>query len=54
VLSGSEPAGYGEMRIADAGVLAPLLALMIVVGVSPAFFPAAVEATVKAMPVLLR
>ena len=49
-----QPAGFGEMRVADAGVLAPLLALMIVIGVSPAFFPAAVEATVKALPVLLR
>jgi len=49
-----QPAGFGEMRVADAGVLAPLLALMIVIGISPAFFPAAVEATVKALPVLLR
>ena len=49
-----QPAGFIEMRVADVGVLAPLLALMIVIGVSPAFFPAAVEATVKALPVLLR
>ena len=49
-----QPAAFLEMRIADVGVLAPLLALMIVIGVSPAFFPAAVEATVKALPVLLR
>jgi hypothetical protein len=35
-------------------VLAPLLALMVLIGVTPAFFPAAVDATVKALPVLLR
>jgi hypothetical protein len=27
---------------------------MVLIGVSPAFFPAAVEATVKALPVLVR
>jgi hypothetical protein len=42
------------MRWVDAGVLAPLLALMIGIGVSPAFFAAAVEATVKALPVITR
>ena len=47
-------AGFGELRPADVGVLAPLLALMVLIGVSPAFFPAAVDATVKALPVLLR
>ena len=31
-----------------------LLALMVLIGVTPAFFPAAVDATVKALPVLLR
>lgn len=49
-----EPTGFGEMRATDVGVLAPLLALMVLIGVSPAFFPAAVEATVKALPVLTR
>ncbi|MEO6797350.1 MAG: NADH-quinone oxidoreductase subunit M [Candidatus Dormibacter sp.] len=49
-----EPAGFGELRRSDVGALAPLLALMVVIGVSPAFFPAAVEATVKALPVLTR
>jgi len=38
----------------DVGVLAPLLALMVVIGISPAFFPAAVDVTVKALPVILR
>jgi len=36
------------------GALAPLLALMVLIGITPAFFPAAVEATVKALPVLVR
>jgi NADH-quinone oxidoreductase subunit M len=49
-----QPAAFGELRRIDTGVLAPLIALMVVIGVSPAFFPAAVEATVKALPVLLR
>ncbi len=48
------PAGFGELRRSEIGVLAPLLALMVVIGVTPAFFPAAVEATVKALPVLTR
>jgi NADH-quinone oxidoreductase subunit M len=47
------PATFGELRLADTAALAPLLALMVVIGVTPAFFPAAVEATVKALPVLL-
>jgi NADH:ubiquinone oxidoreductase subunit 4 (subunit M) len=42
------------MRWSDAGVLAPLLALILVIGISPAFFPAAVDATVKALPVITR
>jgi len=49
-----QPASFADLRPADAGVLAPLLALMVLIGVSPAFFPAAVEATVKALPVILR
>jgi NADH-quinone oxidoreductase subunit M len=49
-----QPPTFTEMRRGDVGVLAPLLALMLVIGVSPAFFPAAVEATVKALPVLTR
>ena len=49
-----QPASFAELRPGDVGVLAPLLALMVVIGISPAFFPAAVDATVKALPVLLR
>ena len=49
-----KPPGFGELRWVDTGVLFPLLALMVVIGVSPNFFPAAVDATVKALPVLLR
>jgi len=49
-----EPPTFGEMRAGDVGILAPLLALMVVIGVSPAFFPAAVEATVRALPVITR
>jgi NADH-quinone oxidoreductase subunit M len=49
-----KPAGFGELRLVDTGVLFPLLALMVLIGVSPNFFPTAVEATVKALPVLLR
>ena len=49
-----EPTGFGEIRRSDVGALAPLLALMVVIGVTPAFFPAAIEATVKALPVLTR
>ena len=48
------PAAFTDLRLADTGVLLPLLALMVVIGVSPNFFPAAVDATVKALPVLLR
>jgi NADH-quinone oxidoreductase subunit M len=48
------PTAFGDLRLADTGVLLPLLALMVLIGVSPAFFPAAVEATVKALPVLVR
>src|SRR6202030_525059 len=49
-----QPAGFGELRLADVGVLTPLLALMVLIAVSPGFSPAAVDATVKALPVLLR
>jgi len=49
-----QPAAFPELRILDAGVLAPLLALMVAIGISPGFFPAAVDATVKALPVILR
>ena len=49
-----EPATFGEVRPMDGGVLAPLLALMVVIGITPGFFPAAVEATVKALPVIVR
>src|SRR5438067_6061903 len=49
-----QPASFPELRILDVGVLAPLLALMLAIGISPGFFPAAVEATVKALPVILR
>lgn len=50
----AQPASFPELRLVDVGVLAPLLALMLVIGVSPAFFPAVVDATVKALPVILR
>jgi NADH-quinone oxidoreductase subunit M len=49
-----QPASFPELRAVDVGVLAPLLALMLLIGISPAFFPAAVDATVKALPVILR
>jgi NADH-quinone oxidoreductase subunit M len=49
-----QPPALADLRSRDVGVLAPLLALMIVIGVSPAFFPAAIEATVKALPVIAR
>jgi NADH-quinone oxidoreductase subunit M len=49
-----QPPAFGEVRAVDAGVLAPLLALMVLIGISPGFFPAAVEATVKALPVIVR
>ena len=49
-----EPPAFSEVRPVDGGVLAPLLALMVVIGVTPGFFPAAVEATVKALPVIVR
>jgi len=49
-----QPPTFVEMRAGDVGILAPLLALMLVIGVSPAFFPAAVEATVRALPVITR
>jgi NADH-quinone oxidoreductase subunit M len=49
-----QPAAFGEIRPVDSGVLAPLLALMVLIGVTPGFFPAAVEATVRALPVIVR
>jgi len=49
-----QPPAFTEMRAGDVGILAPLLALMLVIGISPAFFPAAVEATVRALPVITR
>lgn len=49
-----EPVGFGELRAVDTGALLPLLALMVLIGIAPAFFPAAIEASVKALPVLLR
>jgi NADH-quinone oxidoreductase subunit M len=49
-----QPGRFSDMRWADAGVLAPLLALIVGIGISPAFFPAAVDATVKALPVITR
>ena len=49
-----EPAAFGEVRPVDGGVLAPLLAIMVLIGITPGFFPAAVEATVKALPVIAR
>jgi NADH-quinone oxidoreductase subunit M len=49
-----QPPTFTEMRAGDVGILAPLLALMLVIGISPAFFPAAVEATVRALPVITR
>jgi len=44
-----QPAGFPELRRVDVAVLSPLLALMVLLGVSPAFFPAAVQATVQAV-----
>jgi NADH-quinone oxidoreductase subunit M len=49
-----EPAAFTEVRRFDTGVLVPLLAVMLVIGISPNFFPAAVEATVRALPVITR
>jgi NADH-quinone oxidoreductase subunit M len=49
-----QPPSFPDLRLADVGALAPLLALMVAIGISPAFFPAAVDATVKALPVILR
>jgi NADH-quinone oxidoreductase subunit M len=49
-----QPASFAELRAVDVGVLTPLLALIVLIGVTPGFFPAAVDATVKALPVLLR
>jgi NADH-quinone oxidoreductase subunit M len=43
------PETFTDVRRLDVGALAPLLALMIVIGVTPGFFPAAVQATVQAV-----
>jgi len=43
------PPVFAELRWPDVGALAPLLSLMLVIGVAPAFFPAAVDATVRAV-----
>jgi NADH-quinone oxidoreductase subunit M len=48
------PSTFREIGRFDVGVLSPLLALMVVLGVTPAFFSLAVEATVKALPVIAR
>jgi NADH-quinone oxidoreductase subunit M len=48
------PLPFADLHLGDVGVLAPLLALMVGIGISPGFFPAAVDATVKALPVILR
>ncbi len=45
------PAAFAEMRAGDARVLAPLISLMVLLGISPAFFAAAIDATVRALPV---
>jgi len=44
-----QPAGVPEVHRQDVAVLVPLLSLMVILGVTPAFFPAAVETTVKAV-----
>ena len=44
-----QPTTFAEARRTEVVVLAPLLALIVVLGVSPAFFPAAVQATVQAV-----
>jgi len=44
-----QPATFAELGQTDVAVLAPLLALMVLLGVAPAFFPAAVQATVLAV-----
>jgi NADH-quinone oxidoreductase subunit M len=49
-----EPTGFGDVAIRESSALVPLLAVMVIIGVIPSFFPAAVEATVKALPVLVR
>ncbi|HYM51088.1 MAG TPA: NADH-quinone oxidoreductase subunit M [Candidatus Limnocylindrales bacterium] len=43
------PPAFADMRGLDVGVLAPLLALIVVFGVIPSFFPAAVEGAVRAV-----
>jgi NADH-quinone oxidoreductase subunit M len=43
------PAAFAEMGRSEVGILSPLLAIIIVIGILPAFFPAAVEATVQAV-----
>jgi NADH-quinone oxidoreductase subunit M len=50
----ARPPAFKEIRRTDVGVLSPLLALMVVLGVTPAFFPTAVDAIVRALPVIAR
>jgi NADH-quinone oxidoreductase subunit M len=49
-----QPQVFGEARVMEVGVLSPLVLGMFAFGIVPAFFAAAVEATVKALPVLAR
>ena len=49
-----EATAFGELRRRETTALIPLLALMVVIGISPNFFPSAVEATVRALPVIVR
>ena len=44
-----QPARFDDLRWQDLGVLAPLLSLIVILGIIPAFFPAAVDATVQAL-----
>ena len=44
-----QPAALTEMRLNEVGALAPLLAIIVVFGIVPSFFPAAVDATVRAV-----
>ena len=44
-----QPAAFAELRPLEIGALAPLLALIVVFGVIPSFFPATVDATVRAV-----
>jgi NADH-quinone oxidoreductase subunit M len=50
----ARPEAFPDMRFADVGILSPLALLIIVLGVVPVFFVAAVESTVRALPVIAR